>query len=193
MLFIVKVVKNIFISWKKKDFIIEIKENISKINQTKVKSAISLLTKQKKNNKIILAGNGASASISSHVSIDLTKAAGLRAINFNEANLLTCFSNDYGYENWTSKALDFYAIPGDVVILVSSSGTSKNITNAAKKAKKMGLKIITLSGFSKKNSLLKLGDINFHVDSKNYNVIESLHLIILLLIVEKIIDAKKNS
>jgi phosphoheptose isomerase len=76
---------------------------------------------------------------------------------------------------------------------VSSSGTSKNITNAAKKAKKMGLKIITLSGFSKKNSLLKLGDINFHVDSKNYNVIESLHLIILLLIVEKIIDSKKNS
>ena len=141
---------------KKKDFIIEIKENISKINQTKVKSAISLLTKQKKNNKIILAGNGASASISSHVSIDLTKAAGLRAINFNEANLLTCFSNDYGYENWTSKALDFYAIPGDVIILVSSSGTSKNITNAAKKAKKIGLKIITLSGFSKKNSDVKI-------------------------------------
>ena len=177
---------------KKKDFIIEIKENISKIDQAKVKLAISLLTKQKKNNKIILAGNGASASISSHVSIDLTKAAGLRAINFNEANLLTCFSNDYGYENWTSKALDFYAIPGDVIILVSSSGTSKNITNAAKKAKKIGLKIITLSGFSKKNSLLKLGDINFHVDSKNYNVTESLHLIILLLIVEKIIEAKKT-
>ena len=50
-----------------------------------------------KGNKLIIAGNGGSAAIASHVSIDFTKAAGVRAINFNEADLLTCFSNDYGY------------------------------------------------------------------------------------------------
>jgi len=49
--------------------------------------------------KIILIGNGGSAAIASHLSIDLTKAAKIRAINFNEASLLTCFSNDYGYEH----------------------------------------------------------------------------------------------
>ncbi len=47
--------------------------------------------------KIILMGNGASASIASHVAVDLTKAAGIRSINFNEANLITCLANDYGY------------------------------------------------------------------------------------------------
>ena len=63
---------------------------------------------KKRNKKIILLGNGASASISSHVSIDLTKAANIRSINFNEANLITCFSNDYGHENWMSNAINFY-------------------------------------------------------------------------------------
>ena len=50
----------------------------------------------------------------------------------NESNLITCFSNDYGYENWIKEALNFYYDKGDVVILVSSSGNSKNIVNAAK-------------------------------------------------------------
>ena len=50
--------------------------------------------------KVILVGNGGSAAMASHVSVDLTKMCGIRAVNFNEADLLTCFSNDYGYENW---------------------------------------------------------------------------------------------
>ena len=55
--------------------------------------------------KIILVGNGGSAAMASHVAVDLTKAAGIRAINFNEADLITCFANDYGYEYWVEKAL----------------------------------------------------------------------------------------
>ena len=58
--------------------------------------------------KVIIVGNGGSAAISSHVSIDLTKAANIRSINFNEASLLTCFSNDYTYEKWVEKAIDFF-------------------------------------------------------------------------------------
>ena len=62
--------------------------------------AVDLINETKnKNGKIILAGNGGSASISSHVSVDIVKALGIRSITFNEANLITCFSNDYGYEN----------------------------------------------------------------------------------------------
>ena len=59
--------------------------------------------------KVILAGNGGSAAMSSHVAVDLTKAAGIRAINFNEADLLTCFANDYGYENWVAKRWTSFA------------------------------------------------------------------------------------
>ena len=57
----------------------------------------------------------------------MTKVAKIRAINFNEANLITCFANDYGYDNWMTKAIDFYADKGDLIIFVSSSGKSKNI------------------------------------------------------------------
>ena len=55
---------------------------------------------REKGRKVILVGNGGSAAIASHVAVDLTKAARVRAINFNEADLITCFGNDYGYENW---------------------------------------------------------------------------------------------
>ena len=55
------------------------------------------------NSKIIFAGNGASASIAAHGATDFTKQGKIRSITFNEANLITCLSNDYGYENWIKK------------------------------------------------------------------------------------------
>ena len=72
--------------------------------------------------KVILVGNGGSAAMASHVAVDFTKASGIRAVNFNEADLITCFANDYGYEHWVEKALEAYADQGDLVILISSSG-----------------------------------------------------------------------
>ena len=145
-----------------------------------------------RNAKIIIAGNGGSAAIASHVAVDFTKAAGIRAINFNESDLITCFANDYGYENWVAKAIDFYAIPDDLVILISSSGTSPNIINAAKQAKHLGLDLITLSGFSDKNPLRTLGDINAWVPSDQYNVIEMTHHIWLLAILDFYISTEQN-
>ena len=139
--------------------------------------------------KIIVVGNGGSAAMASHVAVDLTKAAGCRAVTFNEADLLTCFANDYGYENWVERALKFYADKGDVVILISSSGTSKNIVNGANWAKQNGLKIITLSGFNSENPLKKIGDINLWVDSKGYNIIEMAHHIWLVSIVDYIVGS----
>jgi len=141
--------------------------------------------------KIIIAGNGASAAIASHVAVDLTKASRVRAVNFNEADLITCLSNDYGYEHWIEKALDFYADPKDVVILISSSGMSANIVNAALKAKLMGLQVITLSGFRENNSLKKLGDINLWVNSSQYNIVETVHQAWLLALVDQIAADKK--
>ena len=88
----------------------------------------------------MIAGNGGSAAVSSHFSVDLTKNAKVRSINFNEADLITCFSNDFGYEKWLSNAIKFYADKGDLLFLVSVSGESKNIINAAKDAKKFGVK-----------------------------------------------------
>ena len=76
----------------------------------KIVDVKEILVKTSKNNgKIMIFGNGGSAAIASHVSVDLTKNAKIRSLNFNEADLITCFSNDYGYERWIEKAIDFYS------------------------------------------------------------------------------------
>jgi D-sedoheptulose 7-phosphate isomerase len=145
---------------------------------------------KKKKKKVILVGNGGSAAMASHVSVDLTKICKIRAVNFNEADLLTCFSNDYGYENWVQKALSFYADKGDLLICISSSGQSKNIINGAKFAKKIGCKVVTLTGFDKKNKVRKIGHVNLWLNSKNYNLVEMTHHIWLLSIVDFIAKAR---
>ena len=155
----------------------------------------NVLVQAKKNNaKIMIFGNGGSAAIASHVSVDLTKNANIRSVNFNEADLITCFSNDYGYERWIEKAIDFYADDKDVLILISSSGKSLNMINACKAARNRKIsKIITFTGHDKNNALSKLGDINFWIDSKAYNFVENTHQIWLLTIVDLIIGKREYS
>lgn len=130
---------------------------------------------QARGRKVLLAGNGASAAIASHVAVDLTKTAGIRAMTFNEADLITCFANDYGYEHWIAKAIECYGDAGDVAVLISSSGASPNVVNAATQARAAGLGVVTLSGFDPSNPLRALGDLNLWVNSRAYNVVETTH------------------
>jgi D-sedoheptulose 7-phosphate isomerase len=172
-----------------KGYFSKIQKGLDCIDYHQLDEVIDLIEKvQKSGNKIIIVGNGGSAAIASHMMVDFTNAAKVRAINFNDPGLITCLSNDYGYENWISKALDFYADPGDIVILVSSSGQSKNMLIGANKAKSMNIAVITFSGFLGDNPLKKLGDINFWVDSKIYNTVEMVHNIWLLAIVDYLAD-----
>ena len=164
----------------------DFKEDFLKFNKIKDE----LMKGKKKNKKVAIFGNGGSAAISSHFSVDLTKIAKVRCVNFNESDLITCFANDYGYENWIKKVIEFYLDKGDVLILVSSSGASKNIINAAKFAKKKGIYLITFSGFKKNNPLSKCGKINIWVNSKIYNHIENIHQIQLLSIADLIAKSK---
>ena len=174
-----------------KKYFDKLKENIFDYDEKKLNLFVKYLKQTKKNNKkVIIVGNGGSAAMASHVSVDLTKTCKIRSINFNEADLLTCFANDYGYENWVKKAADFYADKNDLFICISSSGMSKNIINGAKQAKKSGCKVITLSGFKKNNKLKKIGNVNFWVNSNNYNIVEMTHHIWLLSAVDLISKAK---
>ena len=152
-----------------------------------------LLVQAKKNRtKIMIFGNGGSAAIASHFSVDLTKNADIRCFNFNESDLITCFSNDYGYEKWVEKTVDFYADAGDVLILISSSGKSPNIINACKAARGKKIStIITFTGHEKNNPVSELGDINFWINSKAYNFIENIHQVWLLSIVDLIIGKRE--
>ena len=141
----------------------------------------------KTGNKILLFGNGGSAAMASHCAVDLTKNAAIKAITLNEYDLITCFANDYGFENWISQAIKFYSNPGDVVVLISSSGESRNMINASDESLNMGLTLITVSGFDKNNSLSVKGEINLWVDSLSYNIVEMTHHIWLLAVVDSII------
>ena len=143
--------------------------------------------------KIMLAGNGASASIASHLATDFSKQGKVRAMAFNDANLITALGNDCGYENWIAKALDFYADKGDVVILISSSGKSPNVVKAAQHAKELGLYVAAFTGFANDNPLGTVSDINFWVDSRSYNIIECTHMIWLTAVVDLLIGASEYS
>ena len=167
-----------------------ISELLKKVDTNLINASVNLIANTKKNkNKIYIVGNGGSSSIASHVSVDFTKVAKINCSTFNNANLITCFANDYKYENWVVEAIKAYSLEQDLFILISSSGTSKNIVNAAQYCKQKKINLITLSGFKKNNPLSQSGNINFHVESEEYNYIEMTHHIILLSIVD--IFAKK--
>ena len=135
-----------------KEYFSDLTNYIADVDYKMLEQASEIIVNTANNkNKILIAGNGGSAAMASHVTVDLLKAAKIRAMNFNEADLITCYANDYGYENWITEAINSYANEGDSVILVSSSGQSKNIINAAKRAKSLNLALITLSGFNSDN------------------------------------------
>ena len=144
--------------------------------------------------KVLIAGNGGSAAIASHFSVDMTKNAGIRCVNFNESDLITCFANDYGYEHWVEKAVEFYGDEGDVFIAISASGSSENILNGCLAAREKNFsKVITLSGMQTENPLRQLGDINLWADSRAYNHIENIHQFWLLTVVDLIIGKAEYS
>lgn len=159
--------------------------------ETGMEEAVKIVAEQgNKRKKIIFIGNGGSAAIASHQSVDYWKNGGMRAIAFNDTSLLTCIGNDYGYPFVFEKPIEMFADPGDVLIAISSSGKSDNILNGVKMAKKKGLIAITLSGFKPDNPLRSLGDINFYVPAPTgaYGFVEIAHLALCHCIVDAIID-----
>jgi D-sedoheptulose 7-phosphate isomerase len=179
--------ENFFLSSYLKDFSKLVQADQNDLN--KLIECKTAICKTKNKKKILIFGNGGSAAIASHFSVDLTKNTSLRCLNFNESNLITCFSNDYGYENWMKEAINFYGDKDDVVILISSSGQSKNLINAANEAKKKKFSnIITITGFKKNNPLKSKGNINIWINSMSYNFVENITQIWLLAIVDLIVE-----
>lgn len=160
-------------------------------SSNKLKSLFNFLSKSNKN--IFVFGNGGSAAIADHFAVDMTKNANKRTFSLNTSPLITCLSNDYGYELWMQKALEMYAQSGDIVFLISSSGNSKNVINACKYANSKNMTTITFTGFDSDNPLKKNGSINFWVNSKSYNIVENIHQIWILSLVDLIIGKSEYS
>jgi phosphoheptose isomerase len=148
----------------------------------------AIVTASTAGKKTVIIGNGGSAAMSSHVAVDLTKNARVRATDFSDASFITCLSNDFGFEKWIAKAIEFHGDEGDVLIAISSSGKSPNILNACKSARDRKFSaVITFSGFGSDNPLRTLGDINFWAPSRSYNHVEMAHHVWLVALVDLII------
>lgn len=137
--------------------------------------------------KLMFGGNGASASIAAHGAVDFTKQGGVRGVTFHDPNLITCFANDFGYDHWMAKAVEHYADAGDAVVLISTSGQSPSVVNAALAARRLGLTVVTFTGRAPDNPLRQAGDINFWCASHAYNVVENLHSVWLTAAVDLVI------
>jgi D-sedoheptulose 7-phosphate isomerase len=157
----------------------------SEDTRNKIIDSVSLINKDVK--RIFFIGNGGSNAICSHMMEDFAKIAGFPTFSFSDAALITCFANDYGYENAIAEWLKIHFTEGDLLVAISSSGESKNILNAVDVASAKG-KVITLSGFKQANTLSKKGTINFHVDISNYGIVECFHQVILHIILDSLND-----
>lgn len=143
-------------------------------------------------NKLMFIGNGASAAISSHQATDFWKAGGMRAVAFNDASLLTCISNDFGYRHVFEKPIEMFAEKGDVLVAISSSGQSENILRGVEAGRASGCEILTLSGFASDNPLRAMGSLNFYVSSNSYGHVEVVHHAICHCTLDTIIEKRRK-
>ena len=130
---------------------------------------------------IYACGNGGSAAISGHLLCDFLKGIQTdtplrpRVVSLaSHIELITAIANDIAYEEVFAYQLRTMAMPGDVLITISSSGNSENIVRAIDWARANGIGSIAMTGFSGGRSAT-LADINLHVAAENYGIAEDIH------------------
>lgn len=158
------------------------------------KLALAMLKTIKSGHKILLFGNGGSASDSLHIAAELVgrfkkerKALPAIALTANIATL-TALGNDYDFDYIFERQVEAFGNKGDMAIGISTSGSSKNVVRGILKASKMGLKTAALTG-NKKGDLFKLADLCVRVPSENTPRIQEAHIAIGHIVCELIEDA----
>jgi D-sedoheptulose 7-phosphate isomerase/D-glycero-D-manno-heptose 1,7-bisphosphate phosphatase len=145
------------------------------------KAASILLDAYARGASVFSCGNGGSASIANHLQCDHVKGVGngtdlmprVMSLCAN-VEILTAIANDLAYEKIFSHQLQLQARPGDVLVIISSSGRSANIVNALTWARANDLRTIALTGFEGGDARL-LAEVAIHVDSANYGIVEDAH------------------
>jgi D-sedoheptulose 7-phosphate isomerase len=136
-----------------------------------------------KGGKVILFGNGGSASDSQHIAAELVgrfkrDRAGLAAIALTtNTSILTAVANDYGFDIIFAKQVEALAQKNDLIIGISTSGKAKNVAGGIRQAKKMGLRTVALSG-GDGGDLAKLADVSVLVPSSVTARIQEAHITI---------------
>jgi phosphoheptose isomerase len=154
--------------------------SLTQIPLDKLNAAYVLLNKA---HVIYVAGNGGSSAIADHWACDFHKGLWRpgsqpppRVINLTaHAGLCTAISNDWGYAEVFSKQLEMRGrLPGELLIVISSSGNSENVVKAVEMAKSLNIPTLGFTGFSG-GKLLDLCDVCIHIPVNNYGLVEDVH------------------
>ncbi len=188
-----KLINNFFIN-----YINNLHKKISKVDIKKLDLATKEIYKIiKKGGTIYVCGNGGSAAISNHYICDFLKLLRQktklkpRIISLsNNVETITAISNDLDYKYIFKYQAESLCKKGDLILIISSSGNSKNIIELIKFAKDKKIKTIGFSGFEG-GYLKKNCDISLHVSAKNYGISEDSHHILMHVILQYLIDSNK--
>jgi D-sedoheptulose 7-phosphate isomerase len=149
-----------------------------------IEEASKLMVETLKNgNKVLLCGNGGSASDAQHIAAELTgrykiERRGLAGIALNtDTSALTAIANDYGYDRIFDRQVEALAREGDLLIGISTSGNSMNVISAIATAKLLGCKTLGLSG-KEGGDMNRLCHINLVVPSDDTPRIQEMHILI---------------
>ena len=148
----------------------------------------------KSGNKLLICGNGGSAADSQHFAAEFVNAfsrdlnrKALPAIALNtDTSILTSIANDFDFESTYSRQVAAYGKPGDVLIVLTTSGSSKNCVNAVKVARELGLICVSLT--KKGGDISSLTEISITVPSQNTQHIQECHMLAYHVITELVED-----
>lgn len=131
--------------------------------------------------RILFIGNGGSAADAQHLAAELMVHFGMERQPLpglaltTDTSVLTACSNDFGFENVFSRQVEALGHPGDVLMVISTSGKSRNIIEAAKVASLRGLKVTVFCG--KSHQLEEFADVILAVPSDRISSIQECHII----------------
>jgi D-sedoheptulose 7-phosphate isomerase len=162
-----------------------------------------LLFRAYQNDKqVFVIGNDGSASTASHMAADLAKntiGPNMRRFRIHSLNdnisLVTALANDIGYDHIFSEQLENSVRAGDVLIVISGSGNSRNVLNAMRYARRQSAQVVALLGFDG-GAAIELADITVLVQSRDYGIVEDMHLVVNHILVEyfsKLLAASRPS
>jgi len=171
--------------------LVEVLLEFSKLSSTHIAEAGDLISNAfLTGSKILICGNGGSAADSQHFAAEFVSAfsrdierEGLPALALTvDTSILTAYSNDFGFERVFARQVEAYGRPGDVLIALTTSGSSKNCLAAVSEAKSRGLKTIAFTRTS--GAISTEVDVSIEVPSINTQHIQECHMVAYHLIVE---------
>lgn len=155
---------------------------LRRVDPTRLEAILEVLLRvSRSGGTVYVAGNGGSASLSDHSACDLSKGTHvdghppLRTVSLaSNAALITAIANDVAYDQVFRKQLEYFLRDGDAVLLVSASGSSPNVVEACRYARKRGVPTLAFVGFDG-GELGRIADHVIHVEVDNYGIVEDVH------------------